>query len=292
MLQLAVSSRAETFERLKQPLAKRDIAVKHFDVEGRLIPLEDQAAPWTAESFDAGYIFPSRGMEGAAATELAEISWINDRASVLRSRNKAGVLARLAKEEIQVPRSTLVSNPIDRGELRSVWADFNGQVVIKPNSTTRGVGIARAHDLDSFLGIVDYLSAIHEFRPTADKSFLVQEFIPEATDIRAMVLDGQYVGAVERRLPAEARSQDRWKHNVHLGATATATELSPKQQDLVERVAESVSIPILGVDLLVTPERTVVTETNARPTIDRAEKYDPGFFDRLAGLVRDVATAE
>jgi ribosomal protein S6--L-glutamate ligase len=44
-------------------------------------------------------------------------------------------------------------------------------------------------------------------------------------------------------------------------------------------------IPFLGVDLLVSDGRAVVNETNARPTIDDATKYEPGFYDDLAALI-------
>jgi ribosomal protein S6--L-glutamate ligase len=43
------------------------------------------------------------------------------------------------------------------------------------------------------------------------------------------------------------------------------------------------------VDLLETEDRLVVSETNARPTVDRATKYEPDFYDRLASLVRQTA---
>jgi ribosomal protein S6--L-glutamate ligase len=33
----------------------------------------------------------------------------------------------------------------------------------------------------------------------------------------------------------------------------------------------------------------VVNETNARPTVDSATKYEDGFFDRLADLIRKTA---
>jgi ribosomal protein S6--L-glutamate ligase len=33
----------------------------------------------------------------------------------------------------------------------------------------------------------------------------------------------------------------------------------------------------------------VVNETNARPTVDAATKYEPDFYDRLAALVRRTA---
>jgi SSU ribosomal protein S6P modification protein len=36
----------------------------------------------------------------------------------------------------------------------------------------------------------------------------------------------------------------------------------------------------------VTEDRAVVNETNARPTIDSAEKYESGFWNDVAALVR------
>jgi ribosomal protein S6--L-glutamate ligase len=35
----------------------------------------------------------------------------------------------------------------------------------------------------------------------------------------------------------------------------------------------------------------VVNEPPARPTVDAATKYEPGFYDRLAGLIRQTADA-
>jgi ribosomal protein S6--L-glutamate ligase len=155
-------------------------------------------------------------------------------------------------------------------------------------STTRGVGVAKAADLDSFLGVVDYLDLVHDFQATGDKSFLVQEYLDGATDYRVMVLDGEYVGAVERRLPEEVLAAGQWKHNVHRGAEATRVDLDPELRELAERAADVLDIPLLGVDLLVTDDRVVVNETNARPTIDDAEKYEAGFWDDLAGLIRET----
>jgi ribosomal protein S6--L-glutamate ligase len=78
----------------------------------------------------------------------------------------------------------------------------------------------------------------------------------------------------------------RWKHNVHRGAVAEGVELPAELQSLAEEAAAALDIRWLGVDLLVSGERVVVNETNARPTVDAATKYEDGFYDRLAGLIR------
>ncbi|MFB6195103.1 MAG: RimK family alpha-L-glutamate ligase [Haloplanus sp.] len=287
MLRLAVASRAETFDRLRDPLADRGIDVGHLPAEGRTIRLD--AAP---DRFDVGFVFPSRTPEGTALSALHGIPWVNDRDAVRTSRNKGGVIATLGAAGLPVPKTTLVSNPVDEGDLVAAVEEFSWPVVVKPNATTRGVGVAKAADLDSLLGIVDYLDLIHDYRATGDKTFLLQEYLPDARDYRVMVVDGEYAGAVERRLPDDAREAGRWKHNVHRGAEARGVDLSADYRRLAERAATTLDVPFLGVDLLVTDGRAVVAETNARPTVDAATKYVPDFYDRLAALIRRTADAD
>ena len=285
MLRLAVATNSETYERMAEPLADRDIEVGHVATTERAIPLTE--SPY--DDYDVGFVYPSRVMEGAVADAMLSVPWVNDREAILRSRNKADVLTRLGRADVPVPESVLVSNPADEADLVAAFERLDQPVVVKPNSTTRGVGVTTAHDLDSFLGIADYLDLVHDYRATGDQSFLVQAYLPDARDYRAMVVDGDYVGAVERRLPDGARERGRWKHNVHRGAVAEGVELPEELQRLAERTADVLDIPYLGVDLLVTDDGAVVNETNARPTIDSATKYEDGFWDELSVLIRETA---
>jgi ribosomal protein S6--L-glutamate ligase len=152
--------------------------------------------------------------------------------------------------------------------------------------------VTKAADPDAFLGIADYLALVHDYRATGDRSFLVQEYLPDARDYRAMIVDGAYAGAVERRLPADARDAGRWKHNVHRGAEAVGVDLPPGARRLAEATAEALGADYLGVDLLRVDGRYLVNETNARPTVDAATKYEPGFYDDLAALIERRAAAE
>jgi ribosomal protein S6--L-glutamate ligase len=284
MLRLAVATNAETYERMQDPLAERGIAVEHLPTAERTLPLDSNPG-----AFDAGFVFPPRIAEGGVASELLGVEWVNGREEVLRSRHKGETLARLSRAGLPTPETVVVSDPVDESDLIAAFERFDPPVVVKPNAVTRGIGVAKAADLDSFLGICDYLDLVHDYRATGDCSFLVQEFLPDARDYRAMVLDGTCVGAVERRLSGEALAAGQWKHNVHRGAKATGVDLPAELRDLAERAGVAMEIPFLGVDLLVTDERAVVNETNARPTIDAATKYEAGFYDDLAGLIRRTA---
>ncbi len=300
MLRLAVTTNAETFARIREPLADRGIEIGHLQAKERSLPLTadtlaatpdtdgDTDGDTTPAAFDVGLVYPGRLMEGAAVTARLDFPWVNSRDAVLTSRNKGGVIAALDAAGVPVPESVMLSNPVDDAVVADAVADLSFPVVVKPNSATRGVGVAKAGDLDSLLGVVDYLDLVHDFRSTGDKSYLIQEFLADARDYRAMVIDGDCVGGVERRLPDDL-ADGRWKHNVHRGAEATGVDLPDSHRRLAERVAAELEIPYLGVDLLETDDRLVVTETNARPTVDDAGKYDSGFYDRLAGLIRETA---
>jgi ribosomal protein S6--L-glutamate ligase len=284
-MRLAVTTRAESYDRLREILPPHGIDVGFLRATERATVLTETPS----YSFDVGLVAPSRSMEAGVVDARHDMPWVNDREAILTSRNKAGVLARLSRAGLPVPESVSVSNPVDEEVLAEVFERFDPPVVVKPNSTTRGVGVALAGDLDSFLGICDYLALVHDYRATGDRSFLVQEYVEGATDYRAMVVGGAYVGAVERRLPSRARASGRWKHNVHRGAIAEGVSLPDELRELAEETARTLGIPYLGVDLLATGERTVVSETNARPTIDETTKYEPGFERRLVDLIRSRA---
>lgn len=302
MLRLVMTTDAETFERVREPLAARGIEVGHVQAKERSLRVSggddgsaDVARGDTAgefAGFDVGLVYPTRLMEGAVVDERLGVPWVNGRDAVLTSRNKAGVLATLDAAGLPTPRTTLVSNPVDESVVVDAVEEFSYPVVVKPNSATRGVGVATASDPDSLLGVVDYLNLIHDYRATGDKSFLIQEFLPDARDYRAMVVDGECAGAVRRELDADALAAGRWKHNVHRGATARGVDLDPEARELAERAAEALGIDYLGVDLLETDDRFVVNETNARPTVDAATKYEDDFYDRFAALIRRTAERE
>ncbi len=285
MLRLAVTTDAETRDRMADPLADRDIAVEYLPCSARQFRLTGADRP-AADRFDAGFVFPGRLMEGGVVDALYGIPWLNDRQTVLRSRNKAAVIARLDAAGLPVPETVLVSNPADETTLEAAFEAVGTPAILKPNSTTRGTGVLRIDDYDSFRSAVDYLKLVHDFNATGDKSFLLQEFLPAARDVRVMVIEGTYVGAVERRLSTAAREAGRYVTNVHRGATAEAITPAPRIRALAERAASELDFAFAGIDLLVTEDRAVVSETNVRPTIDAADKYVDDFYDRLATAIR------
>jgi len=221
-------------------------------------------------------------MEGGVVNALLDVPWVNDRAAVLRSRTRPARSPRSPRLE-SPSRHRLRLEPRRRGgrpcSVRALRSARRGEAELDDARRRRDEGPRRG----LAVGVTDYLELVHDYRATGDKSYLVQEFLPDAADYRAMVLDGEVVGAVQREAP------DGWKHNVHRGASADGVELPPELRDLALDAAAALDVDFLGVDLLVTDDRAVVNETNARPTIDDEAKYESGFYDRLAALVERTA---
>lgn len=282
-LNLAVTSDGPTRRRLYQHLPSYGIAVHHLPVGQQVYQLGSAEIDM---DLDVGFVFPKRVAEGDVITTELDIPWVNDREDILTTRNKAGVLAQLDAVGIPTPRSYLVSSPADPEVVRSVFDRLGDTVVIKPNSTTRGIGHVRVDDIDSFRGVIDYLELIHDFPATGDRSFLIQEYIPDARDVRLTLIDGSVAGAVERRLDGESGG---WVKNVHRGAKPVPVTPTERLTDLAERVGAALEVAFLGVDVLIGPEGPQVIEVNGRPTIDRVEQYPSDFYGRLAGLIERTA---
>lgn len=286
MLTVGLAHWEETAERIEAPLHSRDIAVEHVSITEAVTDLTE---PTALPEVDVGLFFPSRVPEGGVLTALLDIPWVNGREAILRSRSKAETSARLAAADLPVLDTTFVSNPADEEAVGAAFERIGTPVVLKPNSTTRGVGVLKVTDGDSLSGVTDYLDLLHEFPITRDRTYLLQEYLPDARDIRVMVIDGDVVGAVERELSSDARADGRWKHNVHRGATARGIDPSSRVRELAKSAASVIDIQIVGVDILETDDRTVISETNARPTIDDASKYEADFYDQFAALLRRTA---
>ena len=136
MLRLAMTTDAETFDRVREPLAARGIAVEHVRAKERSLRVSGgsrvdggDAAEGEFEGFDVGFVYPSRLMEGAVVDARLSVPWVNDREAVLTSRNKAGVLAALDDAGLPTPRTTLVSNPVDEAVVTEAVAPFSYPVV-------------------------------------------------------------------------------------------------------------------------------------------------------------------
>lgn len=283
-LDLAVASDGPTRTRLQRHLPPLGIAVHHLAVGAGV---DEIGRSFNDEAYDVGFVYPTRTVEGDVITAATGLPWVNDRDDILTTRNKAGSLTMLHAAGIPIPRTVHISSPADEAAVVEAFRSFDGPVVLKPNTTTKGIGHVLLTDEDSFRGVFDYIDLLHSFPATRDRSFLLQRYLPEARDLRVTIVDGSVVGAVERQLPDDTAG--KWVKNVHRGATAVPVDPPQEVLELAQRVATELSIDLLGVDILFTSQGPLVLEVNGRPTIDRIEKYTSDVYDRLAALIERTA---
>lgn len=249
-----------------------------FETTGRAYTLDEEM------DADVGLVYPSRLVEGGLVDALGNIDWVVGAEDILTTRNKARTVALLDQADVPVPDTRLLSSPVRDDEVRAAFDAVGAPAVIKPNSASSGRGATLVHDPDSATGVADLFGVLHESSLVRDRTFVVQEYIEDARDYRVMVIDGEYAGAVER-------SADGWKKNVRAGAKPRGVEPPEGVASVAEDAARALGVGFCGVDVLYNDD-AVVNEVNARPTVDDADKYDDGFYARLARLVRECAESK
>lgn len=273
-MKLLLTHGDESNRRIKEGLSSHGIDVVTPETTGRAYTLDERIEA------DVGLVYPSRLAEGGVVDALSDIDWVVGASGILTTRNKARTLALLEDAGLRVPETRYFSSPVSGEEVRAAFDNLGPPAVVKPNSASSGRGAVLVHDPDSASGVADLFGVVHESSLVEDRSFLVQEYIEDARDFRVMVIGGDYVGAVERRVPG-------WKKNVHAGAEARG--LRPPEEVVVcaEEAARALGVEFCGVDVL-SGDTTVVNEVNALPTVDDVEKYEDGFYARLARIIEET----
>jgi len=135
-----------------------------------------------------------------------------------------------------------------------------GDVIVKPLFGSMGLGMVRVSDEDVAFRVFRALDAIRGVY------YLQRAIDHSGSDVRAFVVGGQVVGAIERRAPESPGESPAWRTNVSRGGRAGALDLSPTLRDLALRAARAVGADYAGVDLLPARDGTVyVLEVNGIP---------------------------
>jgi len=199
---------------------------------------------------------------------------LNNSASIARARDKLRSIQRLARFNIDIPRTVMARKPSQIAEaIRYVGGP---PVILKILQGTHGVGVMLADKLSSVKATLDTLWNLGQ-------DILIQEFINEAngTDIRALVIDGRVVAAMRRK----ARIGE-FRSNIHRGGAGEAVHLPPEYEEAAVRSAEVIGLKIAGVDMLESKTGPKVLEVNSSPGfegLERATKID------IASLLVDCA---
>ncbi len=199
--------------------------------------------------FHMGYITAAHLLELVTPDTLV----VNDPAGVRGSPEK---VLPLLFPDLQPP--TLITRDIAR--VRE-FRERHGDIVLKPLHGHGGAGVLKVSRDDGNLeAIVDL------FNKMVPEAFIAQAFLPAVSegDKRILIVDGEPVGAINRKPPAGAI-----RSNLVVGGTAEATDLSAREREICARIGPELrqrGLIFVGIDVIggMMTEINVTSPTGAR----------------------------
>ena len=184
------------------------------------------------------------------ALEEQGIRVINPARVIERTVDKLWTSAILQREGLPIP-DTIVCESIEAAY--PAREQLGGDVIVKPLFGSMGLGMVRVSDEETAFRVfraIEMIRGVFYLQRTIDH---------DGRDIRAFVIGGRVVAAIERR-------SQGWRTNLARGGEARALSLPPKWADLAIRAAEVVGAEYAGVDLLPARDGLVyVLEVNGIP---------------------------
>ncbi len=218
------------------PLAVRDEAGNHFTLgEPKRVELSsfDVVLMRQDPPFDLAYITATHFLERVHPRTLV----VNDPAQVRNAPEKVFVTH---FPELMPP--TLLTR--DLAEIKAFRAE-HGDIVMKPLYGHGGGAVFRlTRDDLNFGSLYDFFAA------TFREPWVVQKFLPEvkAGDKRIMLVDGEFVGAVNR-VPAP----DDLRSNMVRGGSPKDTELTPREREICTTIGPALrerGLVLVGIDVI------------------------------------------
>jgi len=191
--------------------------------------------------------------------EMMDVYPLNESVGIGRSRDKLRSMQLLARRGIGLPVTAFAHNAKQAEEVLAVVG--GAPVVIKLLEGTQGIGVVLADTPRS-------AKSVFEAFRSANVNILAQEFIKEAggTDIRALVVGGKVVAAMER-----TGAQGDFRSNLHRGGSARRIKITAEERSTAVRSAKIMGLNVCGVDMLRSNHGPVVMEVNSSPGLEGVE---------------------
>jgi glutathione synthase len=218
----------------------------------RMIDLRDDADVILMRQdppFHLGYITAAHLLELVQPDTLV----VNDPAGVRSSPEK---ILTLKFPHLMPP--TLITRDVE--QVRA-FRERHGDIVMKPLYGHGGAGVLKIGRGDGNLeAIVDL------FNKSGPEPFIAQAFLPAVTegDKRILLVDGEPVGAINRRPPAGAI-----RSNLVVGGKAEASQLTPREMEICAAIGPELrarGLFFVGIDVIggMMTEINVTSPTGAR----------------------------
>ena len=183
--------------------------------------------------FDMAYITSTHLLERIHPETLV----VNDPAHVRNAPEKIWVL-----DFLDLMPPTLVTRSLE--DVHAFRAQYQ-DIILKPLYGNGGASVFRIQPGDTNLG-----SLVELFQTVFREPFMVQQYRPEVRngDKRIILVDGDLAGAINR-VPSEGETRS----NLHVGGTAKATELTPREREICDRLAPELKkrgLIFTGIDVI------------------------------------------
>ena len=179
--------------------------------------------------------------------------------AILRSRDKLKSLQRLSKAGIGMPKTVFTNYSRD---VEEVIQHVGGTpCIIKLLEGTQGLGVVLAESKNAAESVLEAFNGLQA-------RVIVQEFIKEAkgADLRALVVDGQVVGAMKRQ-----GKEGEFRSNLHRGGSANIIKLDADELKVAMNAAKVLKLPVCGVDMLQSSRGPLLLEVNSTPGLEGIE---------------------
>ncbi|GAA4803772.1 30S ribosomal protein S6--L-glutamate ligase [Litoribaculum gwangyangense] len=179
--------------------------------------------------------------------------------AIIRSRDKLRSFQRLSKAGIGMPKTVFTNYSRD---IEKVLSHVGGApVIIKLLEGTQGLGVVLAETKNAAESVLEAFNGLQA-------RALVQEYIAEAkgADLRALVVDGQVVGAMKRQ-----GKEGEFRSNLHRGGSAEIIKLNHDELKVAMNAARALKLPVCGVDMLQSARGPLLLEVNSTPGLEGIE---------------------
>jgi ribosomal protein S6--L-glutamate ligase len=180
--------------------------------------------------------------------------------SITRTRDKLRSLQILSRHHLKMPK-TAFTNYSRKKNSRLFKHIGKAPVVIKLLEGTQGLGVVLAETDNAAQSVIEAFEGLKA-------RVIIQEFIKEAsgTDLRAIVIDGEVVGAMKRQA-----QKGEFRSNLHRGGKAEVIKLKRAEKAAAIKAAKTMGLAVAGIDMLPSKRGPLILEVNSSPGLEGIE---------------------
>ncbi len=191
--------------------------------------------------------------------ELMKVFTTAGSEALTRSNDRLRSLQMLSSANLGLPK-TAISNDVDKLADIINFVD-KAPLIIKLLERKKGYGLVLAETNKAAISVLEAFKGLNAF-------VIVQKYIKESrgSDVRAFVVDGKVVGAMERQA-----KNGEFRSNRHLGSTAKIIQLTEKEELTAIKAAKKLGLGICGVDMLRSFAGPLILKVTSSPGLEQIE---------------------